>query len=86
MIKIVYKPSFIRHLKKLPKALQEEAKEKINLFHIDPNHLFLKAHKLKGRLSGRWSFSVNYQYRIVFRYESKDRIVLLTIGDHNVYK
>jgi len=86
MIKIIYKPSFVRALKKLPKALIQEAKEKIELFRVDQNHSFLKTHKLKGPLSGRWSFSVNYQYRIVFRYESKNVVILLNIGDHDVYK
>lgn len=86
MIQIKYKPAFVRQYKKLPEALRQEAKEKIDLFSVDPNHSFLKTHKLKSRLKDRYSFFVNYQYRIVFEYETKNTIVLLAVGDHDVYK
>lgn len=86
MIKVLYKPAFIRQYKKLPEALREEIKEKIGLFREDPSHLFLKSHKLKGKLKGFLSFSVNYEYRIVFEYETKNTVVLLAVGDHEVYK
>jgi len=86
MPKLFYKPSFLRSLKKLPPELIVEAKEKIKLFNEDPQHPFLKTHKLKGKLAEKYSFSVNYQYRIVFKYEKNDQAVLLGIGDHDVYK
>ena len=83
---LLYKPSFLRSLKKLSPELLAEAKEKISLFQQDPKHSFLKTHKLKGKLAGKFSFSVNYQYRIVFEYEKNDHAVLLGIGDHDIYK
>lgn len=83
---IRYKPSFIRQYKKLPQALQEEVKEKIALFKENVRHPFLKTHKLKGHLKSFWSFSINYEYRIVFDYESKDTAVFLVIGNHTIYK
>ena len=86
MIKISYKPTFIRQLKKLPEPLQIEAKEKIKLLEEDPDTPSLKVHKLKGRLKGRLSFSVNYSYRILFQYYTKQEIVLLNIGDHQIYQ
>jgi len=81
-----YKPSFVRQFKKLPKDLQEEVSLKIELFKDVKNHSVLSVHKLKGVLKGKYSFSVNYRYRIVFIYESKDSVVLLSFGDHTVYK
>lgn len=86
MLEILYQPTFVRQYKKLPKDLQEEVKEKIALFKKEPDHAFLKTHKLKGRLSGRWSFSVNYEYRIVFNYLSKKEVTLICVGNHDVYK
>ena len=83
---ILYKPSFIRQLKKLEPALQSEALTKIDLFKNRRNHNYLEVHKNKGKLLGCSSFSVNYKYRIVFEYSSKSVVVLLTIGDHDVYK
>jgi mRNA-degrading endonuclease YafQ of YafQ-DinJ toxin-antitoxin module len=83
---ISFKPSFVREFKKLPAELQEEALERIELFRKVENHQKLKVHKLKGRLSDFYSFSVTYSHRIVFSYESKTETVFLAIGDHDVYK
>ena len=83
---IRYKPSFVRDFKKLPIELQEEALERIDLFKDVENHKKSKVHKLKGRLEDSYSFSVTYSHRIVFSYESKDTVVFLAVGSHNIYK
>lgn len=85
-MEIGYKPSFLRDFKRLPVDLQEEAKERITLFKDVKNHQQLKVHKLKGKLKGRYSFSVTYSHRIVFSFETKQRVVFIAIGDHDVYK
>ncbi len=85
-MEIFFKPSFIRDYKILAPALQEEVKSKIALFKNRENYPQLKVHKLKGSLFGRFSFSVNYRYRIVFVYEGRDTVILLAIGDHDVYR
>lgn len=82
---VAYSPSFVRQFKALDPALQEEVLEKIALFRERKNHPYLKVHKLQGRLAGRYSFSVNYRFRIVFSYRSKKEAVFLAIGDHTVY-
>ncbi len=83
---IRYKPSFVRDFKKLPVELQEEALERIDLFKNVENHKKLKVHKLKGRLEDCYSFSITYSHRIVFSYESKDTVVFLAVGSHDIYK
>ena len=82
---IVYKARFIRKYKKLPEALKEETRDKISLFSKHQDHMSLKAHKLKGKLKGFYSFSVNYKYRIVYHYEEKNKVALDNIGDHSIY-
>lgn len=86
-MKVSFTPAFIRQLKSLPEKLQEEAFQKIELFSDLKNHQNLKVHKLKGRLAGRYSFSVDYATRIVFCYlKTKPKeACLLAIGDHEVY-
>jgi len=84
-MKICFKPTFIRQFKRLDLGLQQEATEKIEFFKDKKNHKQLKAHRLRGRLAGRHSFSVNYKTRIVFSYLSKNEVALLAIGDHAVY-
>lgn len=86
MFEIKYKPTFVRQYKKLSEALKTEVKERIELLKEDPKHTFLKTHKLKGRLAGFWSCSVNYSHQMIFEYEDKNTIVLLSVGDHDVYK
>jgi len=86
MIRIGYTTNFIKAFKKLETDLKNEALEKIDLFKYRENHKQIKAHKLKGRLKGRYSFSVNYKFRIVFYYKSPNNAILLSIGDHNIYK
>ena len=86
MITVRYKPSFLRQYKKLPDLLKDEVKEKIGLFKSNPDHHSLKTHKLKGHLKGCWSFSVNFAYQIVFFYEDKNTVALLSVGNHDVYR
>lgn len=85
-ITVKYTPEFLRLYSKLEVALQEEVKEKIILFKNRGNHKLLKVHKLHGRLGDRYSFSVNYKFRIAFRYTDKKTAALMTVGDHDIYK
>ncbi len=86
MIKFIYAPSFLKQLKKIEPSLKEEILEKIDLFENEKNHEYLKVHKLHGKFSGCFSFSVNYKIRIVFQYMSKDEVAILSVGDHDSYR
>ena len=81
-LSIEYAPTFIRMYKRLPDSLQAEVKEKINLFREPSYHGSLRVHKLKN-LKNTYAFSVNYQTRIVFQYESKQVVGLLFVGSHD---
>jgi mRNA-degrading endonuclease YafQ of YafQ-DinJ toxin-antitoxin module len=79
-------PQFRRQFKKLPEALKKEAREKIELFKDPQMHSLLHIHKLHGRLADRWSFSVNYKFRIIFAWEKQNEsAVLIAIGGHALY-
>ena len=88
-MEVLYAPTFLRMLKALPAELQEEATKKIELFRRRETHKALKVHKLKGRLVGRYSFSINYHIRVVFLFSNirgKRSAYLLAIGDHAIYR
>ena len=85
-MEISFSPTFIKMLKTFPPELQEETIEKIEAFKNPRSHTSLKVHKLKGRLKGRYSFSVNYHIRIVFTYLKPQSAYLLAIGDHDIYR
>lgn len=86
MIDIAYSPAFVKKYGACETMLQREIKDKIALFRDHKNHRQLQVHKLHGRLKDRYSFSVNYQLRIIFRWLTKNEVYLLTIGDHDIYK
>lgn len=86
MFCVSFKPSFVREAKRLESALFEELLEKIELLKDKKNHSTLKVHKLHGKLHGFWSFSMTYKVRVVFQFESKSEIVLLAVGNHDVYR
>lgn len=88
MLNIFYKPTFIRKYNKLNQLLKNEVKEKINEFRNLKNHQALKVHKLHGVLSDKYSFSVNFQLRIIFQYQkNRKNVDMLHIGNHDeLYK
>ncbi|OJI09276.1 MAG: hypothetical protein COV08_01605 [Candidatus Vogelbacteria bacterium CG10_big_fil_rev_8_21_14_0_10_49_38] len=85
-MKIFYAPVFLRQFGKLEPDLQDEIVLKIESFRLGRDPQQLKIHKLKGKLSGHFSFSVNYRFRIVFVYRTKTEVILTSVGDHDVYK
>lgn len=86
-MKVSFTPAFVRQLKSLSEGLQEETLEKIEMFGDLKNHRKLKIRKLKGRLKGRYGFSVNFSTRIVFCYlrTKPKEACLLATGDHEIY-
>jgi mRNA-degrading endonuclease YafQ of YafQ-DinJ toxin-antitoxin module len=86
MLKIGYQPSFVRIFDELEVDLQNEIQEKINIFRDPRYHKQLRVHKLHGALKHLYSFSVNYEIRIVFKYLSANEVALLQIGNHDIYR
>lgn len=85
MIKIGYSSSFNKSFKKLVKNSPEiEAKfwDKIDIFYENPFDIRLKTHKLTGKLKNLWSFSVDFDIRVIFNFESDNLISFLDIGTH----
>jgi len=62
-----------------------EFQQVLELFISDPFDAKLKTHKLSGKLKGLWSFSVEFDIRVVF-YFTKDhppKAVFIDIGSHD---
>jgi mRNA-degrading endonuclease YafQ of YafQ-DinJ toxin-antitoxin module len=65
--------------------LEPEFWIRFELFVIDPFDPRLKTHKLSGKLKELWSFSVEYDLRVIF-YFTKDkpkRAIFVDIGNHD---
>jgi mRNA-degrading endonuclease YafQ of YafQ-DinJ toxin-antitoxin module len=58
---------------------------KLNLFINNPFDETLKTHKLSGKLSDLWSFSLDYSIRVVFYFtdDNPKKAVIVAIGRHD---
>jgi mRNA-degrading endonuclease YafQ of YafQ-DinJ toxin-antitoxin module len=68
---VVLASSFQRAFKRLvgrQPQLQQRIQERLALLTADPFDPLLQTHKLKGKLSGAWACSVDYDCRIVFNF------------------
>lgn len=86
MIEISYTKTFLKRYKKIDSDLQEEIKERIDLFKDKKNHKRLKVDKLKGKYKGFLSFSINRKDRILFQFVKGNSAIFLDIDDHDIYK
>lgn len=77
---------FVKTYKKLPENIKARAKQQEKKFTVTPFDTSLKTHKLKGELEGFWSYSVNYQYRILFRFLKGNEVIYYDIGTHEMYR
>jgi addiction module RelE/StbE family toxin len=91
MRRVIWDPGFRRALKRRTKNQPQLAAKVIAVLStlaIDPFALSLKTHKLQGDLGGLWSCSVEYDFRLIFRFETladddEDAIVLIDAGSHD---
>lgn len=86
-MEIFYHSKFIKQFKKLHSEIKAVALEKEFIFRSDPFDPRLKTHKLHGKLSGYFSFSINHKYRIIFGYtDDKKNVKFYFIGTHDIYE
>lgn len=85
-MKIIYSSKFAKEYKRLPSKTKAAAQKKENIFRKDPFQPSLKAHKLTGKLKEYYSFSIDYEYRIIFEFVKKDIIWFHSVGTHEIYK
>ncbi len=86
MIKLSYSPVFQKNYKRLFKhnsSRQILFQQKISLFLQDQFHPQLHTHKLSGNLKEFYSFSIEYDLRVLFYFASENEIVLDNIGSHD---
>ena len=53
------------------------------LFSSDPYNPKLESHKLSGDKKELWSFSVQYDLRIIFVFETSTSVIFINIGTHD---
>jgi len=85
-MRIIYSPQFSREYQQLPEIIKIKAEGKEKIFYANPFDARLKTHKLEGRLSELWSFSIDYRYRVVFELKNEKTVIFHAVGDHSIYR
>jgi len=85
--KLVYTESYNRRASKFLKKhseIHQQYRKTLELLELNPYHPSLRLHRLKGRLIGLSSVSINISYRIVIDLIiDGDEILLVSIGKHD---
>lgn len=84
--KIIYPRGYIRRAKsfvgKHPEIIKQYEKT-LRMLELNPFHPSLRLHRLKGKLSGLHSVSINISYRITLELIiQEESIVLINVGTH----
>lgn len=85
MIEIAFSSSFKRAFKRRIEGdvdREEKFRAKLQSFAQNPFETGLKTHKLSGKLKDYWSFSLEYDLRIIFYFAEKEKVVFVDIGSH----
>lgn len=86
MIEIAFSTSFKRAFRKRianDVALEMRFWERLTLFQNDPFEPRLRTHKLSGQLKDLWSFSIEYDLRVVFSFIEPGKALFVDIGTHD---
>ena len=83
---IHYNQDFEKQFRYLPLDVRRKAVKAEKLFRDNPFHHSLRLHKLKGKLLGLWSISIDRNFRLLYS-EDEHSIYFFDIGTHDqVYK
>jgi addiction module RelE/StbE family toxin len=85
-IKNIYYSSYFKKSLRKYSSYKVQIIKKLKKFIENPFDPSLKTHKLTGKLSSYWSFSIDYNLRIIFEFIDKESVGLIDIGTHEIYK
>jgi len=86
MTEIAFTASFLKTLKRKFRKnpnLEKRFWERVDIFRHDPHDPRLKTHKLSGSMKDWWSFSVDYDVRVIVLFSEPNKAVFADIGTHD---
>lgn len=87
MIEIGFSTSFKRAFRRRIKGeseLEEKFWRRTEIFKADPFDARLKTYKLSGKLKDLWSFTIEFDLRVLFYFADENKAVFVDIGKHDV--
>ncbi|HOU47010.1 MAG TPA: type II toxin-antitoxin system YafQ family toxin [Chitinophagales bacterium] len=86
-MEVVFGDSFKKVFKKkiIDTDSENEFWTRLELFIANPFDAKLKTHKLSGKLKNLWSFSIEYDVRVIFYFnnDKPKKAVFVDIGNHD---
>ncbi len=79
-------PQFEEDFISLSKPIQKKAHRRITLFEKECFLPILDIHKLKGKLVKFWSFAIDDDHRVIFRFLPNREVIYYRIGPHRIYR
>lgn len=84
---IIYERDFLRDVRKLPIEVQNKLSELLETLEIDAYHSTLHTKPLSPPLQGMFSFRINRDYRVGFKFRMSYTIQLLVADKRDkIYK
>ena len=83
MWEIFYAGEFKERYNMLPAVIQKKAEKQEKIFRQNPFHPSLHTEKLEPKSKEVWSFRIDKEYRILFKFVGPNRITFYTCGHHN---
>ncbi len=86
MIEIVPTSGFRKAFKRRVrgnKNLETRFRQRVAVFQNNPFDPRLKTHQLSGQLQGLWSFTIDYDVRVVFSFVDPKKVLFVDIGTHD---
>jgi mRNA interferase RelE/StbE len=83
--RIVFKPTALKDLKKLPKTLRRRMKEKLEFYLSQTEPLDYAVQLVGNKKSGEYRFRIG-DYRIVFDKQENTLVILYIEHRRNVYR
>jgi len=85
-VEVSFSSSFNRAFKKRIKGdidLESKFWDKLERFTEEPFDASLKTHRLSGKFKELWSFSIDYDERVLFYFTKDNKAVFVDIGNHD---
>ena len=87
MYELLATKEFTERFHELPVAIQRKLEKQSRIFTTNPFHPSLHTEKLQPKEKQYWSFRVDRSYRVLFRFNDRNQILLITVGTHDwVYR
>lgn len=87
MLTFIATKTFEESYHRLPQSIRKKLDKQGAIFCENPFHPSLHTEKLRPKQKEYWSFRIDKQYRVLFRFGEQNTVYLITSGTHDwVYR